>query len=333
MNTVTSPAAASDLRLLLGPIQESLDKVEELLRKELRSPHPPVDELVRYGCLLGGKRLRPVLMLLVAKACGEIRPDHITLATVVEMIHTATLVHDDVLDDASQRRHLATVNARWGNESSVLLGDFLFTHAFYLASTLDNTFACRTIGRSTNLVCEGELRQIATRGRFELTEAEYLEIIEAKTAELCACSARLGAHYAGINEEGQERMDRFGRSLGIAFQIADDLLDITGDEQTTGKSLGSDLAQQKPTLPVIHALEVASPAERETMLELLAEPTEAGRPAELAEWLERFDAVEYTRRKALAYAQEARDQLRGLPDSEAKDVLSLITEFVVRRSH
>ena len=176
------------------------------------------------------------------------------LAAVVEMIHTATLVHDDVLDEASLRRHRETINARCDNEASVLVGDFLFTHAFYLASSLETTFACQTIGRATNIVCEGELRQIHSRGNFALTEAEYLAIIEAKTAELCACCCRLGAHYAGATPHVEDALDRFGRNLGIAFQIADDLLDLVGDEDSMGKSLGTDLEKQKPTLPLIRLL-------------------------------------------------------------------------------
>src|SRR5258706_10969277 len=169
------------LQLLLAPIADELKEVERILKAELSSEHPFVNELVSYGCMLGGKRLRPALLLLTAKAAGgSAKPAHLTLATVVEMIHTATLVHDDVLDDAVMRRHLATVNARWDNEASVLLGDFLFTHAFYLASTLDSVLGCRLIGRATNIVCEGELRQKGSRGKFDLSESEYLEIVEAK---------------------------------------------------------------------------------------------------------------------------------------------------------
>lgn len=144
--------------------------------------------MVRYGCLLGGKRLRPALLLLSARAVGTITADHLTLAAVVERIHTATLVHDDILDDAVIRRHMDTCNARWENEASVLLGDYLFIHSFYLASTLDSTYACRTIGKATNVVCKGKLRQIRSCNNFELSEGEYLEIIEAKTASLCACA-------------------------------------------------------------------------------------------------------------------------------------------------
>src|SRR5262245_50733822 len=259
------------LQSLYAPVAAELAEVEALLKAELRSDYPFVDELVRYGCLLGGKRLRPALLLLTAQAVGgRIEREHITLATVVEMIHTATLVHDDVLDEAHMRRHLATVNARWDNEASVLLGDFLFTHAFYLASTLDSVVGCRLIGRATNIVCEGELRQKGSRGNFNLSEVEYLEIVEAKTAELTAVSCRLGALFAGASEGLVEQMDGFGRDLGIAFQIADDLLDVQGEEKTTGKSLGTDLEKQKPTLPIIRALELATGADRAKLLALVS---------------------------------------------------------------
>src|SRR4051794_10878785 len=259
------------LESLCAPIAAELADVEQLLKDEMRSDYPFVDELVRYGCLLGGKRLRPALLLLTASASGgQITRRHIVLAAVVEMIHTATLVHDDVLDEANMRRHLATVNARWDNEASVLLGDFLFTHAFYLASTLDDVTACRLIGRATNIVCEGELRQKGSRGNFELTETEYFRNVEAKTAELTAVSCRLGALFAGADAQTVEQLDGFGRNLGIAFQIADDLLDVLGEERTTGKSLGTDLEKQKPTLPIIRALELADSADRQAMLDILS---------------------------------------------------------------
>jgi octaprenyl-diphosphate synthase len=286
---------------------------------------------VRYGCLLGGKRLRPALLLLSAKAVGgTVTREHLTLATVVEMIHTATLVHDDVLDEAQMRRHLATVNARWDTEASVLLGDFLFTHAFYLASMLDEVIACRLIGRATNIVCEGELRQKGSRGNFRLSESEYLAIVEAKTAELTAVSCRLGALFAGADESTAAAMDGFGRDLGIAFQIADDLLDVQGEEKTTGKTLGTDLEKQKPTLPIIHALEHASESDRRAMVEFLN--GEERRPEQLATYLERYGALGYAREQALRYSGRARARLSDFAASPAKDVLMAMTEFVVSRS-
>lgn len=328
----TPPATASEqLQGLYAPIAKELAQVEEVLRNEMRSDHPYVDELVRYGNLLGGKRLRPALLLLAAKAVGQVTPDHYTLGAVVEMIHTATLVHDDVIDEANTRRHLATVNARWDNQASVLLGDFLFTHAFYLSSTLDTVFACRTIGRATNIVCEGELRQKGNRGNFILEEAEYTQIIEAKTAELTACSALLGAHYAGADPAVAGRFAQYGRDVGIAFQIADDLLDVLGSEALTGKSLGTDLDQQKPTLPIIRLLQRLSPEEREAVL-LIMNTEGIDRRESLAPWLARTDAIEYTRQRAQYHAGRARQQLDGLPVTPALLVLRRLTDFVVMRA-
>lgn len=326
---VTEPAET--LReTLFGAIGADLQRVESRLREELRSDHPYVDELVRYGCLLGGKRLRPALLLLAAKACGGVRDEHLTLATVVEMIHTATLVHDDVIDESGMRRHLATVNARWDNEASVLLGDFLFTHAFYLASTLPTTHACRLIGHATNIVCEGELRQKGLRGRFDLDPAEYFAVVEAKTAELCSVSCELGAFYAGASPEVAEALSLYGRDLGIAFQIADDLLDFQGDEETMGKSLGTDLQKQRPTLPVIHLLERASGRDRSDALAALRGEIDEPLPV-LRALLVKHGSFEHTLAVASSHAQRAVSRLSGLAASVARDTLGELARFVVQR--
>jgi len=329
-------ADVSDTKRLLDhlydPVVEELRQVEEVLRRELRSQYPFVDELARHSFHLGGKRLRPALVLLAAKACGAVKPDHLVLAAVMEMIHTATLVHDDVLDQASLRRHLATVNARWGNETSVLLGDYLFTHSFYLASTLETTFACQTIGRATNTVCEGELRQIESRGDYSLTEEDYLSIIEAKTAELCACCCRLGAHYAGASPEVEEALTEFGRCLGIAFQIVDDLLDVQGDEVTTGKSLGTDLEQRKPTLPLIRLLSQVDEKQRAVIVAALDSQTPLPAGA-LEDWFAGSDCMEYSREQARLYIERAKTQLAGLPVSAARSVLERVADFSVERRH
>ncbi len=319
------------LKRLYAPVANELLEVERRLRQEMRSEHPYVDELVRYGVMLGGKRLRPTLLLLAAKATGELTPKHYVLSAVVEMVHTATLVHDDVLDEAVTRRRLATVNSRWDNEASVLLGDFLFSHAFYLASTLETTFACLTIGRATNVVCEGELRQKGSRGDFLLSEQEYLEIIDGKTAELCDCACRLGAHYAGASHPAVEAMARYGRNLGMAFQIADDLLDIVGSESLVGKSLGTDLEKQKPTLPIIRLLQQAHGDAHKQILEIL-ESDAPNKGEQLAPWLERYDAIAYARGKARHYSQAALRELSDFAESPALDTLRRLTDFVIQRS-
>src|SRR5262245_48381818 len=254
--TISGPRPAVASVDAYAPIAADLEEVERLLARSLNNKHPRIAEVVDHVRHYRGKRLRPVLLLLTAKACGRVTPAHVTLGAVVEMIHTATLVHDDVLDGAKVRRRVATVNAVWGTKTSVLLGDYLFTHAFHLASTVDAR-ACQQIGAATDRVCEGELCQVLHAGNLDLTEAEYFDVIDGKTAELTACCTRLGAMYAGAPAEVVEAMARFGRYVGQAFQIADDLLDLVGDERATGKSLGTDLEQGKLTLPLIHLLNAA----------------------------------------------------------------------------
>ena len=315
---------------LYAPVAAEMLAVEQLLKAELRSGDAYVDRLVKHAFRLGGKRLRPALLLLAAQATGKVTREHITLGAVVEMVHTATLVHDDVLDEATLRRHLPTINAWYDNEASVLVGDFLFTHAFALASSLETTFAARTIGRATNIVCAGEIRQTQTRGNLSLTEAEYLDIIEAKTAELCACCCRLGAHYAGASADVEEALDRFGRNLGVAFQIADDLLDMVGDESRAGKSLGTDLKKQKMTLPLIRLLSQTATAERDQLAALMTDDSARSRAA-LRTKLAGSDALSYTRARAEWYVQQAQDELIGLTESPAVATLRTLANLVLSR--
>src|SRR3954454_18158414 len=201
-----------------APIAEELAEDERVFEAELGSRFPFVQQLVQHSADFRGKRLRPALVLLSGRACGALTSAHPVLAAVVEMIHTATLVHDDILDEAVIRRHAPTVNAEWGNEPAVLLGDYLFTHAFHLAASLETTLACRWIGRATNLVCEGEMQQVYHRGNLDLDEAAYFSIIRGKTAELTAVSCRLGAHYAGASKATVAALEGYGRDLGVAFQ-------------------------------------------------------------------------------------------------------------------
>lgn len=313
---------------LIGP---ELLEVEQIFADELQSGNPYVSDVYKHVSHFRGKRLRPILLLLSAKATGEMTQDHKVLAAVVEMIHTATLVHDDVLDEAETRRHVATVNARWNNETSVLFGDYLFTHGFHLASSLESTLACRLIGQATNRVCVGELSQIHERGNLDLTEETYLSIIEGKTAELCALCGRLGAHFAGSDDTIVDALDRYGRSLGIAFQIADDILDLLGSEQATGKSLGTDLIKQKLTLPLIRLLSRVDEAESPQIRELLCHPHEQTASL-LQPFLDRSDAIEYSRTRAFQFAEAAQHELRNLESSPAKSILEDIAEFAVQRN-
>ena len=315
---------------LFASIAFDLDETERILRSSFDRTRPGVGQLFQHLGHYKGKRLRPALLLLTAQACGKIVPAHHLLAAVVEMIHTATLVHDDVLDSATVRRHVPTVNARWGNQTSILLGDFLFTHAFHLSSTLDDPRACRIIGEATNRLCEGELHQICRRGDLDLGEDEYFDIIDAKTAELTACACQLGALYAGVNEETVERLANYGRSLGIAFQIADDLLDLVGEEKTAGKSLGTDLDQQKLTLPLIWLLHHGSTEQVARARAILTAAGNHKREA-LLPLLREAGALDYTRRRAEAFASAAAADLGCLPPSDARDVLELVAGRVVHR--
>ncbi len=319
------------LAAVYAPIASELAESERIFAGELKSRFPFVQDLVGHCAAFQGKRLRPALVLLTAQACGGIRPAHPVLAAVVEMIHTATLVHDDILDEAIVRRHAATVNAEWGNETAVLMGDYLFTHAFHLAASLETTLACRWIGRATNLVCEGEMQQVHNRGNVDLDEAAYFDIIRGKTAELTAVSARLGAQYAGADAATVDAMDQYGRNLGVAFQIADDVLDIWGDERTTGKSLGTDLEKQKLTLPLIRLLSTSPAPLAARLCRMINEPTEETR-GELRPYLESSGALEYAWDRAKAFASLAGKALDILPDTAAKGLLRNLTQYVVRRS-
>jgi octaprenyl-diphosphate synthase len=328
----STPDGVSVLMAVDQLIGTELLEAESILGDELRSENPYVCDILEHSTRFRGKRLRPMLLLLGAKACGGIRHDHKVLAAVVEMIHLATLVHDDVLDDANTRRHVATVNARWNNETSVLFGDYLFTHSFHLASSLETTYACRRIGRSTNIVCEGELSQIKERGNLDLSEDAYFKIINGKTAELTALCGHLAARYCDMDEAIVVAMEQYGRLLGLAFQIADDVLDLTGNEKKTGKTLGSDLEKQKLTLPLIRLLSTASESDSLEVRRLLSQPDENTRQ-NLTPYFERSDAFEYTAKRAQALAADARRQLDGLPNSPARRILSEIAEFAVQRTY
>jgi octaprenyl-diphosphate synthase len=313
-----------------APIVRDLEEVETILARTLAGSRPCLTPLLAHLRNYKGKRLRPALLLLTARACGRVGPAHHTLGAVVEMIHTATLVHDDVLDGAAVRRHVATVNAGWGNHTSILLGDYLFTHAFHLASLVD-VRACRLIGEATNRVCEGEAHQGAEKGNLELSEDEYFDIIDGKTAELTACCCRLGALYSDTDDDVVSGLSDYGRALGLAFQIADDLLDLVGEERKTGKSLGTDAQQQKLTLPLIRLLSRASAATVAQVRAILRSAGNHKREA-LRPYLIESGALAYAQRRAEDFAARARAELPCLPPSACRAILEGLTQRVVRRS-
>ena len=328
--SVTSSATASAVASFTACIADELRAVDRVFSDELASDLACVNALVKHVSRFRGKMLRPVLLLLSGKACGRLTDAHTTLAAVVEMVHMATLVHDDVLDEAELRRKGATINHLRGNEAAVLLGDYLISHSYHLCSSLQDQSAARAIGRTTNRVCEGELLQIDNRNNLELSEETYLEIISRKTASLCATCCELGARFAGAPETRVGLLELYGLSVGIAFQIQDDILDIVGEEGTVGKTLGSDVEKGKMTLPMIHFLRSA-PAEHHALLRSLMTSGDADKAERIRNLILPSGSIEYARDRARQFVDRARGALHTLPDTEGRRVLDAMAEFVVSR--
>ena len=332
-NRIASLANCRSIELpsVYAPIQDELESVELILRTELSSETPFVDKLLQHSWLLGGKRIRPAFLLLSAASCGEINPDHLQMAAALEMVHTATLVHDDILDEAKTRRHRDTANAIWGNKTSVLLGDYLFTHSFHLASLTGSVEAMQLLSRASNRVCEGEMRQNAWQGDFELTEASYLGMITEKTAELCGVGCRLGALLADADEDLSDGFEAYGRNLGVAFQVIDDVLDVVGRPEEVGKTLGTDLVNQKPTLPVIHCLEQSSESEQAEFKKVLVNRDATNE--DVLPYLAGTNSLQYARRVARNHARWATDFAQSLEQNKYSVALQELAEFVLQRTH
>ncbi len=322
---MSSIPAIQALSQATAMIEDDLRAVEALFDEELRGDLHFVQELCDHIRRYRGKMMRPILLLLSARACGRVTREHITLAAVVEMVHMATLVHDDVLDEADVRRNLPTLCAMTTNETAVLIGDYLISHAYHLCSSLDSQYAARTIASCTNTVCEGELLQVSHRMNWDLTVEDYMTIVSRKTAALTSTACLLGARYAGAEPRVQSAMESYGMDAGIAFQIVDDVLDVVGSEDEVGKSLGLDLARGKPTLPVISFLAQASPAERPKLQTWLSSTSRDEVVAELS------DHIEHAREAACQRVQSAIEQLGVLPPSPAREALQSMAEFITQR--
>ncbi len=317
---------------LYEPIAERLEQVRRIFDDELATDDLFVRELCGHIARYRGKMVRPALVLLSADACGRVVPEHLVLAAVVEMVHMATLVHDDVLDEADVRRRVPTINAARGNEAAVMLGDLLISHAFHLCSSLDTTYASRLIGSTTNTVCEGELMQIRQRGNAALSQDEYLTIIARKTASLMSTCCVLGARFAGAAPAVIGRLENYGLDVGMAFQIVDDVLDIVGSERAMGKTLGRDLDKGELTLPIIHFLASAPAADRDRAVEVLHNGN-PNRKRVLRELLIGSPSIPYAMSLADQYVRSALANLADLPDTPAKHSLRRMAEFIVRREH
>jgi len=319
------------LRRVLAPVRLDLARSEEILTRFLSSQYACINTLVRHTERFRGKRLRPGLLHLCARGFGGEAPLACEVAALIEMIHLATLCHDDILDGAETRRNVPTVSAAWGNKAAVLTGDTLLSRALEILSRLDDARPIRILARTSRQICEGELLQIDSRFKLDLDEDAYFELIEKKTAVLFAASAELGALLAGANEDDGRRMYAYGRRLGIAFQVVDDCLDLVGVEQTVGKSLGSDLKNGELTLPLIHLLSSTTGARKQELLSVFATygggpPRDALRPA-----LERAGSVDYALRLARSEIQCARDEIGFLPDSAAKRALIEMPDYILGR--
>ena len=285
-----------------------LEAVREIFEQELACDVPSISKMIEQASIFRGKMLRPLLVLLCGKACGRIDHRHRVIAAVTEMVHLATLIHDDVLDEAQRRRGGRTINDLYGNEKAVLLGDMFISHAYHLCSSLkDQSFAQR-IAMTTNTVCEGELMQLRYRSRYDLSEEIYLDIISRKTASLMASCCYLGAQAADADENTCDSLEKYGHKMGTAFQIADDILDLIGDEQTAGKTLGSDLIKEKMTLPVIYFFRNCSPDEQHRVENLLAQPSREAL-SEFAVRLDKTGGIEYARTRAAEFISQAKDHL------------------------
>ncbi|MEO1009316.1 MAG: polyprenyl synthetase family protein [Planctomycetota bacterium] len=337
-----------DLDEDLAPLQAELAgflvRVSDRFDAALTSDLLAVERLTRHVERYRGKMLRPALVALCGSAAsgmamddllaGEAGVDLAVVAAVCEMVHMATLVHDDVLDEAETRRRGQTVNAMSGNETAVILGDYLIAGAYHLCSTLDRQATALRVGRASMIVCSGELLQLDRREDYAIDEATYFEIIERKTAELIAAACELGAQHAGSGGPQRDALASFGRRIGVAFQIRDDLLDLTGREEIVGKSVGRDVRKGKVTLPIMHHLAEAGAATRAETLALI-ERAEAGDDHAAAQVRARMDgtgSIEHTQAVAERIVEEARGELAVLADTPARRMLDAMARAVVERS-
>jgi octaprenyl-diphosphate synthase len=313
-------------------IASEMDEVDRVLRKSLGSEVALIRQIAEYIVGGGGKRLRPALVLLTARACGYEGEHHCTLAAVVEMIHTATLLHDDVVDESKLRRGHATANATFGNAASVLVGDFLYSRAFQLMVGVGSVRVLEILSQATNVIAEGEVLQLVNSGNPDLDEAAYLSVIQRKTAKLFEAAAQLGAVLGGAAPEREAALARYGMHLGTSFQLVDDVLDYTGEQGEIGKNLGDDLAEGKMTLPLIRAIAVGSPADAAFIRAAITD----GRLTKFApvmDVLARTGALEYSRRCAVRESETAAGCVTDLPPSPHRESLLELASFAARRTY
>ncbi|MDQ2093241.1 polyprenyl synthetase family protein [Rhodalgimonas zhirmunskyi] len=318
---------------LAAHLDGGMQEVNTLIRERMASKHAPrIPEVTAHLVEAGGKRLRPMLVLAAADLCGYQGPWHIHLAATVEFIHTATLLHDDVVDESAQRRGKPTANLLWDNQSSVLVGDYLFARAFQLMVEPGNLRVLSILSNAAATIAEGEVLQLSAAQDLKTDESVYLQVVRGKTAALFSAATEAGGEISGADAAQVKALFDYGDALGIAFQIVDDLLDYWGDAGTTGKNIGDDFRERKLTLPVIKAVAKADPEERAFWQRTIEKGKQAdGDLEEALRLLRKHDVLEATRKEALSWSNKAKSALETLPNHLVRDMLSDLADYVVAR--
>ena len=319
-------------KLLFDEMAADMQAVDEIIVKRLQSDVVLINQMGHYIVNSGGKRLRPMLVLLSAGACGALDARAHLVAAIIEFIHTATLLHDDVVDESQLRRGKETANSRWGNEASVLVGDFLYSRAFEMMVDVGDMPVMDILSHTTNTIAEGEVMQLLNIHDPDTTEERYLEVIRSKTAKLFEAASRLGAVLGGRSRAEEQALAAYGMHLGTAFQLIDDVLDYEASEEALGKQLGDDLAEGKPTLPLIHAMRTGSGMQAKLIRRAIEE---GGRDLirEVLDAIHDTGAMDYTREMAQQEANRAINALQHLPFSSHKQMMIQLAEQSVRRDH
>ncbi len=321
-----------DITTIRQLIADDMSSVDSLIIESLKSDVVLINQIGAYIVHSGGKRLRPMIVLLAANASGYQGKHHIDLAAVIEFIHTATLLHDDVVDGSELRRNRETANAVWGNEASVLVGDFLYSRSFEMMVEVGEMKVMEILSHATNRIAEGEVLQLLNVHNPETSEADYMEVIKRKTATLFEAGARLGGIVAGSSEMEQQALADYGLHLGIAFQLVDDALDYDSSNSEIGKNIGDDLAEGKPTLPLIQAMLKSNPADRKRLEEII-ENGGLDQIDFVMQTIQQTDAIDYTKAIARKEAELAKAALNVLPETSYRQALAALADFSVARTN
>ncbi len=332
LNLLASAPNPVDFDSIKRLVANETKAVDSLILEQLSSDVVLINQMGHYIVSNGGKRLRPMLLLLAAKALGEIDKNHILLAAVIEFIHTATLLHDDVVDESDLRRGKESANAVWGNAASVLVGDYLYSSAFEMMVRTNKMRVMEILSKTTTAIAEGEVLQLLNCNNPETSETKYLDVISRKTAILFSAATRLAAIISDQDSKIENQLADYGQHLGIAFQLIDDALDYKADKEQLGKNLGDDLAEGKPTLPLIYAIQHSNNTDANVVIEAIKN---GNRDAfnQVYMIVKASKAIEYTEQRAYDEAEKAIASLNSLPESEYKEALIALASFSVQRNY